>query len=355
MLRSLNWLCRRGRSRLGAFALLGLAAACAGADQFNPSSDLPVDQAASGDSLAPTDSAAAPVDSTLVTAPDSTLSMDTSGLALAGISRPGIAFGMYNMPAQSVTTVYNGTMQGIDPPYIMAELERVSAKGGRMILRMTGGPSTRIKNADGTFSITKWKALVNAYTKLNLTQYINNGTLIGHFLLDEPQNASRWGGKTISQSTVEALAKYSKDRWPGLTTFVRVAPTWLAKSTMTYTSLDAGWAQYAAYLGNVSTWITAEVAAAKRKGLGLATAMNMLDGGNGSSKIAGWTKGKWAMSATEVKTYGTALLNQTYACSFFGWTYIDGGAQYLARLDISSAMTALSTTARAHVKTSCRQ
>jgi hypothetical protein len=246
-------------------------------------------------------------------------------------------------------------MNGIDPPYLMNELKLARAKGGRLLLRMTGGPATRIKNADGTFSFTKWKALVNAYTKLNFSSYISDGTLIGHFLIDEPQNALRWGGKTIPHATVEAMAKYSKDRWKGLTTFARVAPTWLAGSTITYTSLDAGWAQYASYQGDVTKWITAEVAAAKRKGLGLAVGVNFLAGGNGSSGIPGWKKGYWAMSATELRNYGTALLNQTYACGFFGWTYIDGGAAYLARPDISSTMTYLSTKAKAHVRTSCRQ
>jgi hypothetical protein len=49
------------------------------------------------------------------------------------------------------------------------------------------------------------------------------------------------------------------------------------------------------------------------------------------------------------------LLNQTYACSFFNWTYILGGAEYMARTDIKSAMSYLSNKARYHVKTSCRQ
>jgi hypothetical protein len=61
------------------------------------------------------------------------------------------------------------------------------------------------------------------------------------------------------------------------------------------------------------------------------------------------------MSATEIRNYGTVLLNQTYACGFFNWTYILGGADYFRKTDISSAMTFLSNKAKAHVKTSCRQ
>ena len=58
------------------------------------------------------------------------------------------------------------------------------------------------------------------------------------------------------------------------------------------------------------------------------------------------------MSASEIRTYGTTLLNQTYACGFLMWRYSDA---YYARSDIKSAMTDLSNKAKAHVKTSCRQ
>jgi hypothetical protein len=121
---------------------------------------------------------------------------------------------------------------------------------------------------------------------------------------------------------------------------------------VTYTYLDAGWAQYASGKGEAATWIAAEVAAAKRKGLGIAVGMNVLDGGNGSSKIPGRTRGKYSMSASEIRSYGSALLNQSYACGFFNWSY-DG--TYYGRSDIKSAMADMSTKARSHARTSCRQ
>jgi hypothetical protein len=78
----------------------------------------------------------------------------------------------------------------------------------------------------------------------------------------------------------------------------------------------------------------------------------VLDGGNGSSKIAGWSRGKYAMSASEIRTYGTALLNLSYSCGFYNWMY---GSTYYSRSDIRSAMADMSAKARAHVRTSCRQ
>jgi hypothetical protein len=209
-----------------------------------------------------------------------------------------------------------------------------------------------VKNADGTFSFTKWKSLVDRFRSLPLSSYINDGTILGHYLIDEPHRAAKWGGKPIPQSTVEAMAKYSKQIWPGMTTFVRVVPSWLASAGITYNYLDAAWLQYEAFRGDISKVISTELTAAKNKRLGLIVGLNVLDGGNGSSGIGGWTRGKYAMSANEIRTYGTALLNQSYTCGFYNWQY---GSTYYNRSDIKSAFAAMSLKAKSHVKTSCRQ
>jgi len=80
--------------------------------------------------------------------------------------------------------------------------------------------------------------------------------------------------------------------------------------------------------------------------------LNVLDGGNGSSGFHGNYPNAWAMSASELRTYGSALLAQSYICGFTMWKYTSA---YYDRADIRSAMGELSTKAKAHVKTSCRQ
>lgn len=129
----------------------------------------------------------------------------------------------------------------------------------------------------------------------------------------------------IPQSTVEAAAKYSKQLWPTLPTIVNAPAHWLAASTITYTSLDAGW---------------------------VFAGLNVLDGGDGSSGFHGNYPKKWAMSANELRTYGSALLSQSYVCGFAMWKY---SATYYDRADVKSAMTDLSAQARTHARTSCRQ
>jgi hypothetical protein len=349
-------LCRRWQLQLGAVVFLGGAWACGGSNSLSPSAEAPL---ASDTTLA-----GAPADSTIIAAgdtslvppSDSSLAQDTVGIATAAASPgPGIVFALMGMRGPAITAPYNGSKYGVQPSYIISNLEAVRARGGRMIVELASGSDANIQNPDGTFSLTKWKALIDGFKKLNLNQYIADGTLMGHFLIDEPQHAPKWGGKVIPQATVEAMAQYSKAIWPDLPTFARVAPSWLAQAPVPYVHLDAGWAQYVTRRGEVTKWIISEVAAAKRKGLGLAVGLNVLNGGNGSSKIRGTRSREWKMSAAEIRNYGTALLNQPYACGFFSWSYQEGGASYMARSDIKSAMTDLSRKAAAHLKTSCRQ
>jgi hypothetical protein len=329
-----------------AAGLLLVLAGCGGAtDSVAPSPETPA-----ADAPLPTDSTTGvlPVDSTLL-AP----SGDSAGTAylLAGGAAPGIVFGSFNMQSQYLSTVYTGTLRNLDQRYLVSILAEARLKGARVVVKLVGGPDYEIQNADKTFSFAKWKALVDRFKTVNFSSYVADGTILGNYLIDEPYNASKWGGKIIPQATVEAMAKYSKQLWPGMITLVRAHPSWLAQSTITYTYLDGAWAQYEGR-PTVTTWIAGEIAAAKRKGLGLVVGLNVLDGGNGTSGIPGWKKGRWAMSATELRTYGTALLNQSYACGFYMWMH---NTTYYGRADIKSAMTELSNKARVHAKTSCRQ
>jgi hypothetical protein len=344
---SVNSCLRHRQGILAAIAVAAMAMGCGSSNGLSPSAETPL---VGDSSLAtpPTDSI--PAD-TLPPADSVPAALDP----LSASPGPGIVFAMMGMRGPSIAAPYNGSKYGVQPSYILSNLDATRARGGRMVVELASGKDENLQNADGTFSFTKWKAMIDAFRRVNLSSYISDGTLMGHFLIDEPQNANKWGGKVIPQATVEAMAKYSKSIWPNLATFARVAPSWLAQSSISYVYLDAGWAQYVTRRGPVGTWIAAEVAAAKKKGLGLPVGLNILNGGNGSSGIRGTRSGEWKMSATEIRNYGTTLLNQSYACGFFSWSYLEGGDLYLARSDIKSAMTDLSKKAAAHVKTSCRQ
>jgi hypothetical protein len=148
------------------------------------------------------------------------------------------------------------------------------------------------------------------------------------------------------------MAQYSKQLWPGMTTLVRVVPSWLTSASVTYRHLDAGWAQYQVGKGDAAKWVAAEAAAAKRKGLGLVVGLNVINGGNGSSGIRGSRRGQWSMSANEIRSYGYAMLGDAHACAFFNWQH---DTDYFDQSSIRSAMADVSARARGHAKTSCRQ
>ena len=354
-------LSRRACRAIAGGLMLLIGAACSG-DGVGPSAEtlLPADSpAAPADRTAPTDSTLAPPSDSTLPGPDSAAPPPADSNAITGIlvdnisALPGIVYGQINMSSSLLSSVHTGTTQAVaSTSGMLPVIVQTKEKGGKLMLKLSGGSASHVKNADGTFSFTKWKTVVDRFRGVNLAPYIADGTIIGHYLIDEPNMAHRWGGKQVPQATIEAMAKYSKQIWPSMLTIVRVVPTWLASAPVTYTYLDAGWAQYTAVKGDPTRWVTAEVSAAKSRGLGLVASMNVLDGGNGSSGIRGYTSGKYSMSATELRSYGTVLLNQTYICGFYQWMY---NASYYGRSDIKSAMEALSAKARAHTKTSCRQ
>jgi hypothetical protein len=287
----------------------------------------------------------APTDSPL-SSTDSAAVGTTNGLAgpsfYTGATAPGIPFGAFNLPNSYLNSVYSGSVRALGPSDILSTLAAARRVGARVILRMAGGDSY-YQNSDGSFNLTKWKARVARFTTVNIAPYISDGTFLGHFLVDEPFDPSNWGGKPIPFATLEAMAKYSKQLWPGLTTVVRATPRWLAGASFRYGYLDAAWAQYSARFGDVTTWIRSQAGIAKNEGLGLVVGLNWLSGGR--------TSGQYPMSASQVKSYGTVLATTSYACAFYGWQY---SSSYFGRSDIKSALSAVSSKSKYRARQTCK-
>jgi hypothetical protein len=290
-----------------------------------------------------------------------TLSFDAPGSAYAGVTSnrvlitadpgqaSGIVFASFDMDNSLFGPVHTGSVRQPSPSSLLTLLAGARTKHARVILKL-GGSDANSQNADGTFNLAKWKSMVDRFKDINFSSYIADGTILGHYLLDEPHFPSKWGGSIVPQSIVEEMAQYSKQLWPAMTTMISAPPRWLAEAGISYTYLDAAFAQFEWNYG--SGWIGKEVAAAKAKGLGLVVSLNLLDGGDGTSGIPGTYGGRWAMSASEVRSYGSAMLTEAYICGFTMWKYTP---EYYSRPDIQSAMADLSILARNHATTSCRQ
>ena len=305
---------RTGRFRAPLFAVLILVlASCNSTDAFNPEGTV---DPATVDDLG--GAGAVPVEE------------PSFATSYAG----GIPMGLFQTPYGSIGSTYNGTLRNIYPNNLVDELRAIKSRGGKVVLNLAGAPS-RYK-VNGYFSLSKWKASVDRFKNTNFSAFITDGTIIGNFLIDEPNSKKRWG-KPISASTIEEMARYSKMRWSGMATLARVRPDYLNNS---HRYLDGAWSQYHSRFGDPGKYIAHDIAVAKNKGLALVTGMNVLKG-NGGSK----------MSASQVKSWGGALLNNSYVCAFVSWTY---NSNYLSTRAMKDAMKSLRNKAQNRSFKKCR-
>ena len=278
-----------------------------------------------------------------ITNPESASVIDTLAVgADASVSASsfagGIPMGLFALPTTWLGPTYNGAKQTIGPQLLKAELAAIKARGGRIVLMMAGSESN-YKDGSGHFSLTKWKQRIDRFRGINFTSYINDGTIIAHYLIDEPQDKGNWHGVPISPATVDAMGQYSKQLWPGMATVVRTEPRFFSSKPR---YIDAAWAQYLARMGDANAYIRRNVADAQKRGLALIVGMNIRHGGtpNGS-----------AMSSSEVERYGSALLSSTYSCAFINWQFM---SSYFSSSAMKGAMNALRRKAQSRPARSCR-
>lgn len=271
--------------------------------------------------------------------PDQPVGLEPSSSPVASATYTGIPFGYFGQPTEAYGSVFNGASRIIFSQYVMKELATIKARGGRVALKLAGGDKY-FKDADGDFNLSKWKARIDLFKGVDLRPYIADGTIIGHYLVDEPNDPANWNGRPISPATLEEMARYSKSIWPEMATIVRTTPDYLDRS---HRYLDAAWAQYLDRKGPPQDFIRSNVAAAQDRGLSLVVGLNVLHGGTPTGT---------AMTASEVLSWGSTLLASTYPCAFISWTYDD---RYLDGSGIMNAMTELSRQARNRSTRTCRR
>jgi PKD repeat protein len=332
-----------GAVRVSLLAACALAlAACDGAERLTRASDDVTDAAAPIDSAVPIGA------SSPMTAAGAATSLTTTAPPSLTAATGGVPFGFFHQPTTLYSATYTGALRGVSAGTLLAELEAAKRVGGSVIISMVGADRT-YKNDDGTFSLERWKGRLAPYRSLNFTSYITDGTIIGHYLIDEPNDPSNWAGTMVSPATLEEMALYSKQLWPTMPTIVRTSSSYLRGRTYQY--LDAAWAQYHQRFGAVSTWLNKQTTDARNSGLALVAGLNSLAGGTTTGGLFGFYMGQYAMGAAELESWGTAILADPYPCAFIMWRYNE---HYSARADIQAAMASLAARARARAFRSCR-
>lgn len=248
----------------------------------------------------------------------------------------GIAFGTTEQPLSAFGTPLNGAKLTIAPSYLRSYLASIKSRGGKVVL-MFAGPDKYYKDSRG-FNMSMWKARVDRFKGIDFSSYIKDGTIIGHFIVDEPNDETNWNGHTISAATVDEMARYSKMRWPGMPALVRVEPSYFRYHTPRY--LDAAWAQYVMRKGPVGDYIRRNVADAQRADLALVVGLNIRKGGPNRRQL----------TPSEVKTFGSALLSSSYPCAFISWNY----GSYLLTTSMKEALRLLRGKAQSRSTKTCR-
>ena len=323
----------RFRTPLLAFLVLAFAG-CDSSDSLNPDSTTPesVD-------LGPTADPISSIEEDTPVEEDGALQLvPVGGPELASASfAGGISIGLYHQPTGTMGSVYNGGLRNISPSYLQRELAGIRERGGKIVLSMAGNEKY-FKDSNGNFSLTKWKERIGRYRGVNFSSYVNDGTIIGHYLIDEPNDPANWNGRPVSAAVVEQMAQYSKQLWSNLPTIVRVDPGYLRND---HRYLDAAWAQYVYRKGSASDFIRRNVADAQDRDLALVTGLNVLKGGPNGAK----------MTASQVRDWGSTLLGSSYPCAFVSWQY---SSDYLSSGSMRDAMNALRNKAESRSLKSCR-
>jgi hypothetical protein len=250
--------------------------------------------------------------------------------------RGGMPFGTWALPDNMFGDIYNGAVRNIDPSQLLSELAVIKARGGKVILAMAG-QEDHFKDGSGHFSFSLWKGRIDRFRSVNFNSYIDDGTVIGHYMIDEPNDPVNWGDP-VPGTMLDQMAAYSKSIWPKMATVVRVEPDYL--DAWTYHNLDAAWAQWVTRKGDPGDYIRGQVATAQKLGLKLVTGLNIRKG----------APDRQPLSASVMLSAGSALLSADYPCAFISWEY---DADLLARSDVKSAMTQLSQKAENHAAHSC--
>jgi hypothetical protein len=203
-------------------------------------------------------------------------------------------------------------------------LPAVRRAGLKVNLRLTGN-HTYYTDDHGNFDMDAWKEMLDPWVDSGVQDFIDDGTLAHHMLLDDIVNFT---GTPPSGDDLDEMARYSKSLLPGLAVVVREEASRIpVPSAGSFEHLDANINQYMADYGNVVDYMEGNLEAAEILGLETINGLNIADGGDGSSGQPGWKGGFYAMSAEEIVDYGGVLSSPEDLRMFLCWEY-DGEEQW---------------------------
>lgn len=217
---------------------------------------------------------------------------------------------------------------------IVTRISIARLKRQRLVLAMTGGPSTDFTTR-GKFDFAKWKNRMNTFKttaiKNAVAAGVADGTIIGNTMIDEPETP-KWGG-VVTKSLIDQMAIYVKNIFPTLPVGINQGgPGYKWRTSEQFHKLDYVLHQYqwTATSGNIGAWRDAVLNRARIDGVTPAFSLNLLNGGvqdrSGTWDCPG-TGGKGTrhpncrMTADQVSSWGRAI--GPSGCFMTMWRYDD--------------------------------
>lgn len=252
---------------------------------------------------------------------------------------------------EAQTTLGMGVFQvaSDDPADAVRTLLPAAREAGVRVSLRLAGDHPAYTTRDGNFDLDGWRRGLARWEGVGLKPYIEDGTLVGHMLLDD---ILTFPGNNPTAAELDEMARLSREQLPGLLTFVRAQATHLPRPEGgRYQHLDACLNQYQARDGEVGAYARTEQRRAQELGLGIIGGLNIADGGDGRAGRPGWRgPGFYPMSAEEIREYGAVMLAVPGTGMFLNWEYDrlerwpDGsiGAEYLDQPSIRAALLELS-------------
>jgi hypothetical protein len=224
---------------------------------------------------------------------------DTSSVTITvplGTTTPsGIPFGAFDSwdvtTLKPYTNAFTATVGPVNATMILDLIAAARTKHMKLILAMTGGSHDKymsIINGVYQFDMVKWQGTMQTYNtsaiKTAVASAIADGTIIGNFVMDEPNvsgagDGNTWGpAGTMTKIRVDSMCGYVKTIFPALPVGVAHGHNTFEPGN-SYRVCEFLLDQYVWRKGDVTTYRDDGLALARRDGMSILFSVNLLNGG----------------------------------------------------------------------------
>lgn len=274
-----------------------------------------------------------------------------AAVVMLNLQTAGLPFGPFNYENTPDGNVFTGGQTWLSANNAVTTLDLARSRHAHVQVHLNGNHQDFV-NSDGSFSLSLWKSQLDTFL-INLgngnkatgiatiQNYVDDGTIIGHFMIDEPQDScGNWGCNPFNTADIEAAAAYSKAYWPNLATGIGSHPNFLITCTNNcYPDLDYTSSPYTCKQGDITAWEDTHVTQATQLGIRIAMSLNVVVGGCGGTQTQ-----PVAMTADQVLTWGQQLIAEPYNSMLTLYQY---DPTYFGQTDVDAAITQLALQAKA--------